>query len=261
VAVLSHQFLNNMKKVIICILIILVMSCGEDQLNPSTVIFIQIEDNKTSILADNSSTLTVEALIDVKADKDKREITFTTTGGSFSSNGTQELKVIANDTLLRDGNQYLGAKATLKSGYTTSESVVVTADIEHYKARTSPIRFTPSEPVSIKLSSNVFGIANTYDSEAILTAKISSATGVPSKGESVQFHVLDAATNSEFSTTLFREEHLSFNSEGIASAIFSAGNLTTGSTPFIGNLLVIAKVANRENLTDTLTLNVSPKPK
>ena len=246
-----------MKKILILALASTILVSCLENVNPNDVIGLRVNNEITSIPADNTSTVTLTTFISVDSDKDKRSIEFETTEGVFTKNNENTITATAEDTVELDDQQYLGVEITLKSNNSVSKDVIVTATIESYPARIH-LAFTEAIPTELSLASDRFGVVNSYDSEATLSASVESNTGFPSSGFTVDFFVFDNKDRTPFTDPLFREEKLSVSSEGLASAIFSAGNLMEGDSLFTGDLLIKAIVSEVPSIADSIILNVAP---
>lgn len=245
-----------MRFLLVTITAFTLVSCLET-VEPDDVIGLRVNSGATSIFADNNSTEKLTAYIDINADKDKRTIKIVTTAGVFAENNEKEITVTAEDTVKIGERAYLSAEVTLKSSNIISEEVTVKATIKAYSASVN-FTFDQSVPSDLTLSSDKFGVINSYESEAKFTASVVSTTGFPSGGYSVTFQVYDNSDTSEFTDALFREEMLSVNSQGQSSVLFTAGNLMKGDSSFVGDLLVVAIVDENTHANDSLLLNVSP---
>ncbi|MCS4435435.1 hypothetical protein [Aquiflexum gelatinilyticum] len=247
-----------MKNVINFLLILILFNSCLETLDSNKVVGLIVKNGITSIPADNKSTVTLVSYISIDSDEDKRSIEFHTSGGVFTKNNENTLSVIARDTVEIENQKYLSAEAILRSSNTIAPEIIVTTRVKSFSAKTY-LAFTESVPNKVLLSSNKFGIVNSYDSEVILTALVESFSGFPSNGYTVEFLVYDAENGSKFSNPLFRERKLSVNSEGKASVIFSSGNLMKGDTSFLGDLLIKVNILNVPTLEDSIILNVSKK--
>ncbi len=248
-----------MKKLIFVVIAMfqLLYSC-EDEITPKDIIGIQLLSDSNTIPADNNSTLEFRAYISVDADDDKRDIEFETSSGVFSKNNENVLTMTAKDTIQLNNENFLSASVSLTSSNVVTDTVTITAKIASFKAR-SEASFTASIPNSITVSADTFGLTNTFDSEATLTAIVKSETGFPSSGEQVEFLIFNSNDHSQFTDLRFRNEKLKVNANGEASTLFTAGNLTNGASPFVGDVLVVSRVIGREAISDTLKLNVTSK--
>jgi hypothetical protein len=246
-----------MKNTTFIIVFALIFSaCNQfEELNKKDVIGMVASDNIYSIPADNTSNIKVTAYISNIADIDKREIEFITEAGTFVENSKQTLIKTAKDTLVINNEEYLSTSVVLKANNSISENVKVTAKIYEYSSSLH-VGFTESIPNSLKISANVFGIDNTFKSEALLTVNLRSETGFPSSGNQVEFLVLNASDNKIFTNAKFREQQLTVNATGQASTLFTAGNLMLGANKFEGELKIIGRLKNMESIADTLTINI-----
>ncbi|KGL63183.1 hypothetical protein PHEL85_0216 [Polaribacter sp. Hel1_85] len=212
-------------------------------------------DDVYSIPADNNSTIKITSYISIDSDSDKREIEFITTAGVFTENSKQTLTKTAKDTLSINRLKYLSATVYLKSSNIVSSDVKVTAKTFAYPASVN-LAFTEAAAKALKISSNIFGMDNSFESEALLTVNVNSETGFPSSGYEIEFLVLNANTNIPFSNPRFREEKLKLNANGLGSAKFTAGNLLLNGSTFKGDLKIIGRLKNNETITDTLKFNI-----
>lgn len=241
------------------VIFLLTLGCDQfEEVEAKDVIGLRAENDLKSIPADNISTMKFIAYIPVNADTDKREIEFETSDGIFSDNKEKLLTKTAKDTFELAGKEYLSTSVSLKSGNIIKETVTISAKIAFYPAKVN-VSFTEAPATSLKISSDVFGLTNSFDSETTLTALVKSETGFPSSGRQVEFLVFDADDNSQFTDLRFRSENLMVNSSGVASTIFTAGNLTNGASPFLGDLIIVSRIIGQETISDTLKLNVTNK--
>lgn len=247
------------KAILISMFMIWFLNGCEEEITPKEVIEMRLSNSSNSIPADNTSTLEFIAYISENADLDKRSIEFETTAGVFSKNSENTITVVAEDTLEIGNKNFLSASVKLKSSNIVTEQVTVTAKIAFYPAR-KVVSFTPSAPISIALSADKFGLTNSFDSETTITALVKSETGFPSSGERVEFLVFNSEDNFQFTDLRFRDEKLSVNASGLASAMFTAGNLSLdGASPFVGDLTIVSRIVGQETISDTLKLNVTDK--
>ena len=246
-----------MKKLITILFALLCIQCFQfEEINDiSAIISISSKDNILTMPADNKTTLKITAFISIASDTDKRDIEFFTSSGVFTENAKQSFVKNAKDTIEVNGTKFLSSTVTLKSNNIISDNVKVTAKILQVPASINII-FTESQPKKLKLSSNVFGIDNTFTSEAIFTANVTSDTGYPSSGHEVEFLVFNASNDSQFKEARFREENLKLNGTGQASTKFTAGNLNLGGNKFEGDLKIVARLKNNPEITDTIIFNV-----
>ncbi len=227
----------------------------EEEVKANDVINIISTDNIFSMPADNTSTISITAYIALNSDSDKREIEFETNEGVFIDSKEKKIKLVAKDTIVINRNIYLGAVVKLKSSTKVTTEVKVTAKIYEYPVNLN-LEFTNSPPKSISISSNVFGMDNSFLSEALLTATVKSDTGSPSSGLEVEFLVYNAADNSPFTDLRLREHQNSVNATGIATTKFTAGNLTLGNQKFVGDLKIIGKIIGTDIISNPIKLNI-----
>ncbi len=241
-------------RIALLFLAFVIIGCDSfEELEASDVIGLRLDSESDSIPADNTSTITFLAFIDQDADLDKRTIKFETTAGSFVSNNENSVEIIAEDTLVIGDKKYLSAMVKLKSNNVINNEVTVSAEIKFFPAK-KKIKFVESLPSSIQLSADKFGITNSFDSEVSLEAAVNSNTGVPSSGPEVEFLVFDDASEELIEGIRFRNESLKVNSAGKSTAILTAGNLD-----FIGDLRIVSRLKQNQQLSDTLIINVSQK--
>jgi len=241
---------------LIFVLVCCTYCCEETEVTASEVIKLQIENGLISIPADGTSTVKILGLISVQADEDKRNIEFETTNGVFIKNNEKLLMKEAKDTLLFEGKNYLAAEVILKASNDVDADVKVTAEIAFYPS-TKILSFTESEPTSLVISADGFGIDNDITSEILISSKVKSATGFPSSGNSLKYQVFDKSTGFEFNSNMFRDEKLSVDSSGSSSVIFTAGNLELNGEKYTGELLIISQLENNSAISDSLNLTIT----
>lgn len=237
-------------------IIIGICSCDEEEVSASDVIKLQIENGTTSIPADGTSTVNVLGLISVESDEDKRSIEFETTNGFFIKNSEKILMQEAKDTIIVDGESYLGAQVTLRASNSVDSNVEVSAEISFYPA-TKFLAFTESQPTSLSISADSFGIDNNITSEVLISSLVKSATGFPSSGNSLIYQVFDIESGFEFNANMFRDEKLGVDSSGASSVVFTAGNLELNGEKYTGQLLITSQLQSNSSIADSLNLTIT----
>lgn len=190
-----------------------------------------------SIAADGYQTLTIEAILLEGTKEGKRDVTFTTSAGTFVGDGKNTVTIKAVP-LSRDEKIQLIASAKLKSSV-RPETAVVSAKAGDFTAKNLlNVTFTPALPTGVNLSASAFTVKAPLASEITLTAKFTKDAGLPTAGMKVEFWVTkpDGTT---LGSVVYRSKNQSSDESGAATAVFAVAD-----TMYLGKAIAKVKVSN-----------------
>ena len=227
-------------------------SCADTD-EPPLVEIIDLNAIPTKGAADAKTSFTITAAIPKEAAKDKRTIKFSTSGGTFKANGTQELEVMAD--ISSSENKLVAEAILVASG--SAGMAEVNARILDY-ADTIKVEFEKIDPVAIRLTNNVPAISGNnsanHPTEVFLEATLAASTGgIASSGVAVNFMVFDDDSSDNLSAQArWRLKQSKSNSSGKVSGFLFAGNLD----PMPKTLRIIFEVEKNPDLRDTVFVDV-----
>jgi hypothetical protein len=211
-----------MKIIFLLFACFLLAACDKNNDPGLAEIFTDFGVGKKNALADGSTEIRAFCKLNPEATIDRRDVKFTISAGQFVSN--KEKTVVqkcqfVNDELLAEVFFQVPLSGT---------SITVTAqpnipDIKNNKySKTETVTLDKSVPATLVLTANSNSIASNYEQEILLTATLrNSLNGKISSGYKVGFE-------SSSTSGKFRAISDQVNSDGVASAIYSAGAISIG---------------------------------
>ncbi len=241
-----------MRKIILFSVLISLLGCGKD-VDINEVIKSFTVDNET-IDADGSS-VTLTAVLNPDASEDRRDVIFSTSGGSLVGAGADGTLKVKADFVNRD----LKAIATLKGPMSAGKIIVTVAP-----ATTSPngdysrqetITANTVLPESVDLHASSLGIGSSASSQDTIVATFRSGNnGKVSMGAEVQFEDIfpgGVRVGGHFTTI-----RASSNASSQASTIYAAPLLGVGTTiGIVGSIIDPVRSINGKADTIWLTIN------
>jgi len=241
-----------MKRIVTIIAIVITMAyaCGK-HVQVSSVIW-GLSATPAQFDADGSATATITVQIDANASADKRNVVFTSTGGSFT--GGQDNKVTVAATFV---DKKLVASATLKAP-SSPQSITITAtpetntELGDFK-QTIVVEAVKVSASTIKLEPSSFGIGKNFSTTDTLVGTLKSAAGKKvSAGAEVSIQdYLDLACTMP-ADGRFRQQRLSSDGTSQVRTLYSAPNLPEGT-----NIYIKASIKDSPGKTDIITLTIN----
>ncbi|GAB3555289.1 hypothetical protein [Spirosoma fluminis] len=200
--------------------------------------------------ADGYQTLTIEAELMKDTKESKRDVTFTTSAGTFVEEGKTTVMVKAVP-VFKDNEIKLIASASLKSS-TKPETAVIKAKAGELTAQKSlTVTFKSAPPTSVSLSASAFTIKASFGGEITLTAKLTRTLGIPTVGTNVEFIVTKPGSSTSIPSVVYRSKNQSSDDTGTTSATFAISDTT-----FLGKATATVKVKD-STLQDTVNIFIT----
>lgn len=204
----------------------------------SDVIGIEI-DTVTQVEANGSAAALIKINLSNEAIPGRRKVMLKTDLGNFAGGNGDSILVMV------DNNFYGEARLTSTRPGKASVKAII-AGLE--QKVDGSVNFIRAYPDKITVSVDSFSISNSFKSEALITAALSSGNGVPSIRQKVKFVVLTSG-GQPIGTFLNQVNTAETDASGKAHIRFSAGE-----TSITGMLTVVAEAAradgtNISNLT------------
>lgn len=214
-------------------------------LDPDKVIE-RLQASPDTLPANGTSTSVIIALLP-KGGREGADVSFTTSRGIFTENGTASCSVKTKVAML-DGEVRVFATATLRSTQTAGVATV-SAKLGDYEKQLT-VSMGANLPTSLALSVPSLIMESTPASEVEITALLTSATGPVTIGQIIEMQVLDTALVSRGS---FRVEENQSNTEGKCRFVFSI----MPDTAYTGPLTIYGSTAGASGpLQDSLTIYI-----
>lgn len=238
-------------RAILLIVLLCLYACSKS-INADDVIQ-QLDADPTTVDA-NGASVKLTAVINPKASDDRKNVIFTTTGGSLvnaAADGTLNIKADFVDGKLT-------ATATLKAPFSEGTFKVTAAP-----ATTSPngdysksVTITASAvlPTSIDIQPSSFGIGSNFTSEDTLVATLKNGNKKVSQGAKVVFD--DNFENGAPVHGQFRQQQLSSNASSQVSAIYSAPALAIGTQIFL-TASIVDPVSGEKKYPQTIVITIN----
>jgi hypothetical protein len=206
---------------------------------------VKLSPTDTAVVADGVSSAKIEFRVVSNRPTALYPITFKTTAGSFI--GGQ------GDSIVISPEKNFIAYASLVNTKAETATVIVKMPSVTFSS-TSKVEFTKAYPDKIFVSVDSFAIKSSFNSEIMITANISTATGgVASSGTTVNFNAYDNNNNPIGYFLNMRNNSIS-DIKGKATIRFSAGQ-----TAYRGLLRIIANTTkeNGDIISDTTFINIT----
>lgn len=220
---------------------------------------ITLTSDKSNVDADGQSLITLTAVLNPNAAKNKRTVEFKSTMGVFKSNSMNTVSVSAEKI-----SGVLTAQTTLVAPSSTG-TYNVSAEVEIPELKglyiaEKTITADSSEVASINLSSPAISVYNNFDNEIAINAQLlnSQGKGVTS-GVQVKFEDFydEGLTNSVGG--LFRSSNVAkSNSSSLATVNYSPGAIPANTKVYI-RALVLLSDGTETQLEDTIEIYVNQK--
>jgi len=236
-----------MKRIIVVVLAALLFgSCGKSVSTSDVLTDLVLSTH--SIDGDGSSSVTVTVTLNNKASADRRNVVFTTTGGSFSGGANGKITVPATYV-----GQKLVAAVTL-NGPMSAGMLTITAAPEtlslngDYQLKDS-VKVNQVDPATIKLESSSLGIASNFLNTDTIIGTLRSAGN---KKVSLKAKVTFTATaNGNNVANGFRLMQNSSDGNSLVMVLFSAPQLN------IGDQVLIRATIDGNGYSDIIKLTVN----
>jgi hypothetical protein len=227
---------------ILLLITLIGITCKKDKITANDLIQ-SLTFSSQHIDADGVTTVIVTATLNPKADAARRTVIFTATGGSWA--GGKDSTISATAGFI--GGQLI-AQAALQAP-SSPDTILVKARVDLPQmptdySRQDTVFATASVPVKLSLSADSFAVKVNFGDEITLTAKLVNASGKPaSSGNLVSFadlyndHV--TAINGRFRPSA----QVKSNANGLATVVYSPGNISSGITIWIRCSIVNANPA------------------
>jgi hypothetical protein len=239
------------RKLLIPILVVCLFGCKKEK--PNTMDVIELwTTSSTTANADGAFEITLIASLPTQSLPDKREVTFSTSDGTFKDGTATTIKIKAENTTVLDGK--LSAVAHLIAPINSGQ-VTVKAEIEGY---IDSLKFTFNKvvPTKIKTYTDSFSARVNFKSILQLNSKLSSVTGgFVTKGSRVKYKDFDVSNKRALGA--FRDSIVSTDINSQASAKYSPGIWPPNNFIFIV-ATVIDDTGNETIVRDTVRIYLLP---
>lgn len=201
---------------------LLLFQCGEDHITISEIVALEVPSEVTG---DGTSKFKIRAILDSHSDEKLRKVKFSVGAGSFDEGTGPDMRTATADARFND--DHLVAEVTWKAPSTTGTVVVSAEPVLEGKQGlfrvNDSIDVQPSQASSISLSASAFSVANTFESEIIVTGILrnSNGGGVTSGTRVVTRDIF--ASDGAPVNGRYRSLQLSSNAASSISFVYSAG--------------------------------------
>lgn len=202
--------------------------------------------------ADGAFEITLVASLPTEALPEKREVSFTTSSGTFKESGGNSTKIKAEDMKNPVGKRsaVVTFVAPVKAG-----PVAIIASIEGY-SDTLKFTFSKVVPSNIKTYTDSFSARVNFQSILQLNSQLSSVTGgLPSKGNRVKY--IDTDINNKRTLGTFRDSVVNVDDKGQAFAKYSPGLWPSNGFIFI-KAIVCTEEGQETTVRDSVRIYLIP---
>lgn len=208
--------------------------------------------DKTEIIADGNTAVTLTVKLNSEANADRRNIIFTTSNGSFGNGAKKTVKAEYIDGVLMAKTSF---KVSTKPGeITVSVKPEFDSPYDEYRLE-KKITANLSIAQSIKLEPSSFGMATNFASEINLIGYLKNTNGgFVSSGYKVLFE--DQLQSGGAANGRFRKVISSTTDSSKVSAIYAAPALPIGTNIRI-RCTVLDDAGNPTNISDNIILTIN----